>query len=192
MKTVIMAGGRGTRISSIASDIPKPMIEIEEKPVLEHEIMCLREQGFTDIIITVSHLGQIVMDYFGGGSQYGVSIEYYLEEEPLGNAGALFRIKDKLTDSFMLLNGDVLFDVDFRKYVILGACNPGFAFKALTAEDKVGTMLPCNVILQELEDGKIDVAAVNPKASMQAIENRDLEGIANEVSEKLKRVIEAL
>ena len=83
-------------------------------------------------------------------------------------------------------------DVDFRKYVILGACNPGFAFKALTAEDKVGTMLPCNVILQELEDGKIDVAAVNPKASMQAIENRDLEGIANEVCEKLKRVIEAL
>ena len=83
-------------------------------------------------------------------------------------------------------------DVDFRKYVILGACNPGFAFEALTAEDKVGTMLPCNVILQELEDGKIDVAAVNPKASMQAIENRDLEGIANEVSEKLKRVIEAL
>ncbi len=83
-------------------------------------------------------------------------------------------------------------DVDFRKYVILGACNPGFAFKALTAEDKVGTMLPCNVILQELEDGRIEVAAVNPKASMQAIENRDLEGIANEVSEKLKRVIEAL
>ncbi len=83
-------------------------------------------------------------------------------------------------------------DVDFRKYVILGACNPGFAFKALTAEDKVGTMLPCNVILQELEDGRIEVAAVNPKASMQAIENRDLEGIANEVSLKMKRVIEAL
>lgn len=83
-------------------------------------------------------------------------------------------------------------DVDFRKYVILGACNPGFAFKALTAEDKVGTMLPCNVILQELEDGRIEVAAVNPKASMQAIENRDLEGIANQVSLKMKRVIEAL
>ena len=83
-------------------------------------------------------------------------------------------------------------DVDFRKYVILGACNPGFAFKALTAEDKVGTMLPCNVILQELEDKRVEVAAVNPKASMQAIENRDLEGIANEVSLKMKRVIEAL
>ena len=64
-------------------------------------------------------------------------------------------------------------DVDFRKYQILGACSPSFAHKALTAEDKVGTMLPCNVILQELEDGQIEVAAVNPTASMQAIENKE-------------------
>ena len=71
MKTVIMAGGRGTRISSVASDIPKPMIKIEGKPVLEHELECLRDQGFTDIILTVSHLGNIIMDYFGDGS--GVS-----------------------------------------------------------------------------------------------------------------------
>ena len=63
MKTVIMAGGKGTRISSVASDIPKPMIKIEGKPVLEHELECLREQGFTDIILTVSHLGNIIMDY---------------------------------------------------------------------------------------------------------------------------------
>ena len=65
MKVVIMAGGKGTRISSVASDIPKPMIKIEGKPVLEHELECLRDQGFTDIIITVSHLGNIIMDYFG-------------------------------------------------------------------------------------------------------------------------------
>ena len=76
MKVVIMAGGRGTRISSVASDIPKPMIKIEGKPVLEHEIMCLKEQGFTDIIMTVSHLGNIIMDYFGDGSKFGVNIEY--------------------------------------------------------------------------------------------------------------------
>lgn len=68
MKVVIMAGGKGTRISSVASDIPKPMIKIEGKPVLEHELECLRDQGFTDIIITVSHLGNIIMDYFGDGS----------------------------------------------------------------------------------------------------------------------------
>ena len=65
MKTVIIACGRGTRISSVASDIPKPMIKIEGKPVLEHELECLRDQGFTDIILTVSHLGNIIMDYFG-------------------------------------------------------------------------------------------------------------------------------
>lgn len=69
MKTVIMAGGKGTRISSVASDIPKPMIKIEGKPVLEHEIECLRDQGFTDLMITVSHLGHIIMDYFGDGSK---------------------------------------------------------------------------------------------------------------------------
>ena len=125
MKVVIMAGGKGTRISSVASDIPKPMIKINDKPVLEHELECLREQGFTDIIITVSHLGNIIMDYFGDGSKispvtgkpFGVNIEYYFEEEPLGNAGALFKIKDKLTEDFLLLNADAIFDIDFKRFV---------------------------------------------------------------------------
>lgn len=117
MKTVIMAGGRGTRISSVASDIPKPMIQIEGKPVLEHEIECLRRQGFTDIIITVSHLGGIIMDYFGDGSSFGVKIQYYFEKEPLGNAGALFQIMDDLSEEFLLLNADAVFDVDFNRFV---------------------------------------------------------------------------
>lgn len=117
MKVVIMAGGRGTRITSVASDIPKPMIRIEGKPVLEHEIECLRRQGFTDIILTVSHLSQIIMDYFGDGSRFGVQIEYYFEKEPLGNAGALFKLKDKLDSNFLLLNADAMFDVDFNRFV---------------------------------------------------------------------------
>ena len=117
MKVVIMAGGKGTRITSVASDIPKPMILIEGKPVLEHEIECLRKQGFTDIILTVSHLGNIIMDYFQDGSKFGVHIEYYFEKEPLGNAGALFKIKDKLTEDFLLLNADAMFDVDFNRFV---------------------------------------------------------------------------
>lgn len=81
-------------------------------------------------------------------------------------------------------------DVDFRKYKILGACNPPFAYKALQAEDKIGTMLPCNVIVQETEDGKVEVSAVDPVASMQAIDNASLGDIANEVREKLKKVID--
>lgn len=117
MKVVIMAGGKGTRISSVANDIPKPMIKIEGKPVLEREIECLREQGFTDIIITVSHLGSIIMDYFGDGKKFGVNIEYFNETVPLGNAGALFQLKDKLTEDFLLLNADAIFDVDFRRFV---------------------------------------------------------------------------
>ena len=117
MKIVIMAGGKGTRISSVASDIPKPMIPINGKPVLEREIECLKNQGFTDLIITVSHLGQMIIDYFGDGSKFGVRIEYYFEKEPLGNAGALFKIKDKLTEDFLLLNADAIFDIDFNRFV---------------------------------------------------------------------------
>ncbi len=83
-------------------------------------------------------------------------------------------------------------DVDFRKYQILGACNPSFAHKALQVEDKVGTMLPCNVIMQELENGEIEVAAVNATASMQAIENKELAAIASEISGRLEKVIAAL
>ncbi|MBQ7348523.1 MAG: HAD-IIIA family hydrolase [Clostridia bacterium] len=125
MKVVIMAGGRGTRISSLASDIPKPMIKIDGMPVLEREIDCLRSQGFTDIILTVGYLGAIIMDYFGDGSKnspitgkpFGVNIEYYFEREPLGNAGALFKLKDKLTEDFLLLNADAIFDIDFKRFV---------------------------------------------------------------------------
>ena len=117
MKTVIMAGGKGTRISSVASDIPKPMIKIEDVPVLEREILNLKKQGFTDIILTVSHLGKIIMDYFKDGKDFGVNIKYYNEETPLGNAGALFKIKEDLTEDFLLLNGDAIFDIDFNRFV---------------------------------------------------------------------------
>ena len=125
MKTVLMAGGRGTRIASIADDVPKPMIRIEGKPVLEHGIECLHRQGYDDLIITINHMGDVIMDYFGDGNKvspatgkpFGVHIEYYHEKEPLGNAGALFRIKKKLDGDFLLLNADMIFDVDLDRFV---------------------------------------------------------------------------
>lgn len=82
--------------------------------------------------------------------------------------------------------------VNFRKYRILGACNPGYAYKALMAEDKIGTMLPCNVTVIDREDGTIEVAAVNPAASMMAIQNPDLESIAGEVTERLERAVRSI
>jgi uncharacterized protein (DUF302 family) len=83
-------------------------------------------------------------------------------------------------------------DVDFYNYKILGACNPPYAYKALLAEDKIGTMLPCNVIVQEKEAGQIEVSAVDPAASMQAVENEELAGIATEIRARLQKVIEQL
>ncbi len=83
-------------------------------------------------------------------------------------------------------------DVDFYNYKILGACNPGFAYKALQAEDKIGTMLPCNVIVQEKQSGEIEISAVDPMASMQAVENEALGGLAKEVKIKLENCIKAL
>lgn len=83
-------------------------------------------------------------------------------------------------------------DVDFKPYKILGACNPEFAYKALQAEDKIGTMLPCNVIVQQQDDETIEIAVVDPVASMQAVGNKGLEGIASEVRDKLKAVLEKM
>ncbi|UJH90955.1 DUF302 domain-containing protein [Antarcticibacterium sp. 1MA-6-2] len=83
-------------------------------------------------------------------------------------------------------------DINFRKYKILGACNPEMALKAISAESKIGTMLPCNIIIQELKNGKTEVSAVDPVASMTAIDNDDLEGIAQLVRAKLQTVIERL
>ena len=83
-------------------------------------------------------------------------------------------------------------DVDFRKYRILGACNPQYAYKALQAEDKIGTMLPCNVIVQETEDEKVEIAAIDPVASMQSVQNESLGEIATIIRAKLKQVIEKL
>jgi len=83
-------------------------------------------------------------------------------------------------------------DVDFPYYKILGACNPAFAYKALLAENKIGTMLPCNVIVRETKNGNIEVAAVDPIASMMSVKNEDLAEIADEVRDKLKRAVDSL
>ncbi len=115
MKVVIMAGGKGTRITEIASDVPKPMIKINGKPVLEYEIENLCSQGYTDILLVVGHLGHIIQDYFEDGSRWNVKIEYFVEEEPLGTAGSFYYLKNIIKDDFFLLNGDVIMDIDFAR-----------------------------------------------------------------------------
>lgn len=118
MKTIIMAGGRGTRIAELFPGIPKPLIPVDGMPILEREIRSLARQGFTDMIITVGYLADKIIEYFGDGSKFGVKFDYFVEKTPLGNAGALFRLRDKIGgDPFLLLNADAAFDVDFKRMV---------------------------------------------------------------------------
>lgn len=118
MKVVLMAGGRGTRIAELFPNIPKPLIPVAGMPILEREIRSLCAQGFKDIILTVGYLADKIISYFGDGSQFGAKIDYFVEESPLGNAGALFRLREKIGDEpFLLLNADAAFDVDFNRMV---------------------------------------------------------------------------
>jgi uncharacterized protein (DUF302 family) len=118
-------------------------------------------------------------------SDFDAAIEKVTESLKKIGFGVLSRIDihDKLKEKM---------DVDFKKYTILGACNPPFAYQALLHEDKIGTMLPCNVVVIDAGDGKIEVAAVDPKASMMAVENENLAGLANDVHCSLKKMVEEL
>ena len=127
MKTVIMAGGRGTRISELFPDIPKPLIPVQaldsetnriiSRPVLEWELRSLVKQGYDDFIITVGYKAQQIIDYFSDGKELGCKIEYFVEQIPLGNAGALFKLRKKLVEPFLLLNADAVFDIDFDRFI---------------------------------------------------------------------------
>lgn len=124
MKIVIMAGGKGTRIASVNSEVPKPMIPILDKPILEYQIESLRDKGYKDIILVVGYLGHVIEEYFGDGIKisaatgkaFGVQIKYIVEDQPLGTAGALYLLKDELTEDFLLLNGDIIFNIDVDRF----------------------------------------------------------------------------
>lgn len=115
-QAVIMAGGKGTRLAEITKDIiPKPMVPLLGKPLLERQVECLKANGVTDIIMVIGHLGEVIREYFGDGSKWGVNIRYFVEEEPMGTAGALPQMGDMLEEAFILLFGDLLLDVDFGR-----------------------------------------------------------------------------
>lgn len=117
MKIVIMAGGKGTRIAEVNSQVPKPMIPIDGKPILEHQINVLKRQGYREFILIIGHLGHIIQDYFKDGSGWDVHIQYITEESPLGTAGALYFLKEEIRENFLLVNGDIIFDVDIARFL---------------------------------------------------------------------------
>lgn len=117
MKAVIMAGGKGTRLQSVAKDIPKPMFPIGDKPILEYQIESLKRSGITEIIIIVGYLGDVIKDFFSDGSSFGVNIEYITEDIPLGTAGALYFLRGKISEDFFLIFGDLILDVDWKRFM---------------------------------------------------------------------------
>ncbi|MEM1717718.1 MAG: sugar phosphate nucleotidyltransferase [Thermosphaera sp.] len=117
MKAVIMAGGKGTRLRPLTVNIPKPIVPIADVPMMEHTINLLRRHGVREVLVTVSYLGDKIEKFFGDGGRYGVEIIYSFEEEPLGTAGGVKLLEEHLDDTFLVLSGDVLTDIDLTRLV---------------------------------------------------------------------------
>lgn len=115
---VIQAGGKGARIRELTQDkIPKPLLEMNGKPMLEWQIENLIRYGIREIIIIIGHLGDKIEAYFGDGSKWGIQISYVKETEPLGSAGALYYLKGKCSSDFLLIFGDIMFDIDWNRFI---------------------------------------------------------------------------
>lgn len=114
-KVLIMAGGKGTRLRPLTKDIPKPMLQVGGKPILQTIIQRFSDCGFKNIIICVNYKSQIIKNYFGNGKKFGVEIEYIKEKKRMGTVGALSLIKKKITEPFFVVNGDLLTNLDFEK-----------------------------------------------------------------------------
>ncbi len=117
MKVVILAGGEGTRLRPYSTIFPKPLMPIGDKPILEIILRQLGSQGLKDIIVTVGHLAELIVNFFGDGSQMGVSIKYSREDQPLGTAGGLGLIKKELKEPFLMINGDTLTTLNFLNLI---------------------------------------------------------------------------
>lgn len=117
MKAVIMAGGKGTRLKPLTNDIPKPLIKIIDKPCMEHIINLLRDHNITQIAVTLGHLSQQIIDYFGDGSQLGVELTYFVEDEPLGTAGSVKSTQNFVSEDFLVISGDAFTNIDLSKAI---------------------------------------------------------------------------
>ena len=117
MKAVILAGGRGTRLRPYTTVFPKPLMPIGDEPVIEIIIRQLKSQGLEDIIVTVGHLGELIMSFLGDGSKFEVDIRYSKEDKPLGTAGGLGLIKEELRETFLMINGDTLTTLNFLELI---------------------------------------------------------------------------
>jgi mannose-1-phosphate guanylyltransferase / phosphomannomutase len=152
VKAVIMAGGEGTRLRPQTSNLPKPMLPLVGRPMMEHIVSLLRRHGISDIVVTVAFLPNAIRSYFGDGSELGVRMVYATEESPLGTAGSVRNARDELTERFLVISGDVLTDVDLSSVVAFHEKNQAVATIALAA---VENPLEFGIVITR-EDGSIE------------------------------------
>lgn len=156
-RVVIMAGGKGTRMWPLTRDIPKPMVEVGGKPMLEHIIQQFIRQGFTNFTITLNYLGHMIEEYFADGSMWNCHIEYVHEKESMGTAGALSLIEEPFAEPFILINGDILTSVDFGELLDYHISGDGMA----TVCARTHRMeVPFGVI--QLNDGMLEAIVEKP------------------------------
>ena len=130
-KLVILAGGRGLRLKPLTNKIPKPMLKINGKPILEHIILNAKNFGITDIVISVNYLSNQIKKYFQEGSKFGVKIKYLEEKEPMGTVGSISLINQVPTESIIVVNGDIITDIDFQQMLNYHEANKSFATMAV-------------------------------------------------------------
>lgn len=131
-KALILAGGKGTRLKPITDEIPKPMILLHGRPILQHTLELLRKYGIDDICISLGYKGEIIKEYFGNGSRFGIKITYIEEKEPLGTAGPLLLAKPYMTETFVMCNADELKDIDLSDMYLFHKERDALATIALT------------------------------------------------------------
>jgi mannose-1-phosphate guanylyltransferase/phosphomannomutase len=152
VKAVIMAGGEGTRLRPQTSNLPKPMLPLVGRPMMEHIISLLRRHGITDIVVTVAFLPNAIRSYFGNGSELGVRMVYATEETPLGTAGSVRNAREELTERFLVISGDVLTDINLTSLIEFHEKNSALATLALCA---VENPLEFGIVITR-EDGSIE------------------------------------
>ncbi|NLC06461.1 MAG: nucleotidyltransferase family protein, partial [Syntrophomonadaceae bacterium] len=135
MKAIIMAGGEGTRLRPLTCDRPKPMVPVMNRPVMEHIIDLLKTHGITNIGVTLHYMPQLIQAYFGDGSEFGVNLRYYIEEIPLGTAGSVRNAADYLNNTFLVISGDALTDIDLSQAIKFHREKQAVATLVLTVVD---------------------------------------------------------
>jgi len=161
---LIMAGGFGKRMMPLTENVPKPMLKVGGKPVLEHIILKAKEQGFVNFIISLHYLGDVIKDYFAEGGEFGVSIKYIHEKQPLGTAGALSLLSDIPSKPFIVINGDILTDINYSNLLEFHEANRSdatMAIKQYELQNPYGVVNTNGLEISSFEEKPIQISYVN-------------------------------